>query len=81
MKIADGSCIYTIRLEGCLDSRWSEWLDGMSITCTADGKTILRGEAHDQAALYGLLIKLRDLGLPLIEVTRNNDPAVSTQEA
>jgi hypothetical protein len=52
----------------------------MSITCTPEGETLLRGEVPDQAALYGLLIKLRDLGLPLIEVTRSIDPPISTQE-
>lgn len=63
---------YTIRLEGCLDAHWSEWFDGMSITCTSDGETILSGVVVDQAALHGLLAKISDLGLPLVAVTRQN---------
>jgi hypothetical protein len=57
---------YTIRIKGHLSPRWSEWFDGMSIIHQANGQTLLVGPVDDQAALYGLLLKLRDLGLPLL---------------
>jgi len=57
-----------IRVKGQIDERWSEWLDGLTITHTEEGETLLSGEAPDQAALYGLIAKLRDLGLPLLAV-------------
>jgi hypothetical protein len=60
---------YEIRLKGHLDSRWSAWFDGLSITRCGNGTTIIHGSAADQAALHGLLQKARDLGLPLISVT------------
>ena len=59
---------YEIRLKGHLDSRWSAWFDGLSLTNESDGTTIIHGPVADQAALYGLLQKTRDLGLPLISV-------------
>jgi hypothetical protein len=63
-----------IRVEGRLDKRWSEWLDGLSIAhstgCGAGGETILTGPLVDQAALYGLIAKLRDLGLSLVSLRR-----------
>ena len=59
---------YEIRLKGHLDSRWATWFDGLSLTKESDGTTIIRGPVADQAALYGLLQKTRDLGLPLISV-------------
>ncbi len=59
---------YEIRLKGHLEARWVDWFDDLSVTHEADGTTILTGRAIDQAALYGLLRKLRDLGLPLISV-------------
>ena len=55
-----------IRIEGHLDEDWAEWLDGFSITHTEEGETILSGPARDQTALYGLIAKLRDLGVRLI---------------
>ncbi len=61
---------YEIRLKGHLASRWTAWFDGMALTTTSDGTTVLDGPVVDQAALYGLLNKLRDLGLPLLSVTR-----------
>jgi hypothetical protein len=67
---------YEIRLKGHLDSRWSAWFDGMSLTSESDGTTTIRGPVIDQAALHGLLQKLRDTGLPLISVTQL-DPAIS----
>ena len=59
---------YEIRLKGHLDSRWAAWFDGLSLTNESDGTTIIGGSVADQAALYGLLQKTRDLGLPLISV-------------
>jgi hypothetical protein len=61
---------YEIRLKGHLDSRWAAWFDGLSLTNESDGTTILHGPVADQAALYGLLQKVRDIGLPLVSVTQ-----------
>jgi hypothetical protein len=61
---------YEIRLQGHLDSRWAAWFDGMTLTRHSDGTTVLDGPVVDQAALHGLLRKLRDVGLPLISVTQ-----------
>ena len=60
---------YEIRLKGRLDSRWTAWFDGLTLTHDSDGTTIIRGLVADQAALHGLLQKVRDLGLPLVSVT------------
>lgn len=59
---------YEIRLKGHLDARWADWFDGLSLTHADDGTTILCGPVLDQTALYGLLRKVRDLGLPLVSV-------------
>jgi hypothetical protein len=70
------SCWYEIRLQGRLDQRWSDWFDGLTLTTDQDGTTRLRGPLVDQAALHGVLQRLRDLGVPLISVTRvQPDPA------
>ncbi|MBK8824581.1 MAG: DUF4386 domain-containing protein [Anaerolineales bacterium] len=61
---------YQIRIEGHLGSQWADWFDGFSITLEADGKTLLSGPVPDQPALYGLLRKVRDLGLPLVSVNQ-----------
>ena len=60
---------YEIRVEGHLGTRWTAWFDGLSITTEEDGTTVLRGLVVDQAALHGLLQKLRDVGIPLISLT------------
>ena len=60
---------YEIRLKGHLDSRWAGWFDGLT-TNENDGTTLIQGSVVDQAALYGLLQKLRDMGLPLVSVTQ-----------
>jgi hypothetical protein len=65
----DGSGWYEIRLTGRLDPRWSARFDGMTLT-TGDGFSLLAGRVVDQAALHGLLHQLRDMGLPLVSVTR-----------
>jgi len=61
---------YEIRVAGHLDSRWAAWFDGLSLTRTDDGATVIRGPIVDQAALHGVLQKLRDLGVPLISLTQ-----------
>ena len=60
---------YEIRLGTHLAPRWATWFDGMTLTRAADGTTVLTGPVADQAALHGLLHKVRDTGLPLISVT------------
>jgi len=60
---------YHIRVKGHLDSHWSAWFDNMTISNQANGEALLRGPLVDQAALHGVLIKVRDLGLPLLAVT------------
>jgi hypothetical protein len=62
--------IYRMRVDGHLDQRWSNWFDGLTITHDADGSTSLVGALRDQAALYGLIDKARDLGLTLLAVER-----------
>jgi hypothetical protein len=64
--------IFEIRLQGHLDTRWSDWFEGMTITQTEDGDTVLAGPVADQAALHGLLKKVRDLGLPLLSINPIN---------
>lgn len=60
---------YQIRLQGHLDSHWATWFDGLTLTTESDGTTIIAGPVADQAALHGLLQKVRDVGLPLVSVT------------
>ena len=68
--------IYTIRIKGHLDRKWSDWFDGLQIIHEANGETMLVGEVVDQASLHGLLAKVRDLGLPLIAVMPTALPPV-----
>jgi hypothetical protein len=63
---------YEIRLQGRLDGRWASWFDDLSLTTESDGTTVLRGQVADQAALHGLLQRVRDIGLPLISVIHLN---------
>ena len=60
--------VYEIRVKGHLDSRWSAWFGGLTVTNEANGETVLRGEVVDQAALQGLLSKVHDLQLTLLSV-------------
>jgi hypothetical protein len=62
--------IYQIRVQGHFDRDWSAWFDGMTISNQPNGEAVLLGPLIDQAALYGLLIKIHDLGLPLLAVER-----------
>jgi hypothetical protein len=76
-----GSERYDIRVKGHLEPRWAAWFDGMTLTPEDGGITCIHGPVLDQAALHGLLAKLRDIGLPLISVTHaepgHPDPATS----
>ncbi len=63
-----GAGQYEIRLKGHLASRWSAWFDGLTLTRESDGHTLIEGPVVDQAALHGLLQKVRDTGLPLVSV-------------
>lgn len=60
---------YAIRIKGHLDTRWSAWFDGLTITLEKEGTTLLTGPVADQAALHSLIRRVRDMGLPLVSVT------------
>jgi hypothetical protein len=62
--------LYEICIKGHLDDRWADWFEGLTITLQDNGDTLLTGPVVDQAALYGLLKKVRNLGMPLISVNR-----------
>jgi len=61
--------IYQIRIKGHLGTQWTDWFEGLSITLEDNGEMLLTGPVVDQAALHGLLKKVRDLGMPLLSVT------------
>ena len=65
---------YELRVEGHLAEHWSNWFDGMALSHENDGTTILRGSVTDQAALHGLLAKVRDIGATLVSVKSTNPP-------
>ena len=71
--------LYHIRVKGILDEKWSDWFDGFTITPQADDETLLAGPVADQAALHGLLAKIRDLGLPLLSVQRVEDASLTEE--
>jgi hypothetical protein len=77
---SQGAGRYEIRLKGHLDTRWAAWFDGMTFTHDGDGTTRIHGPVVDQAALHGLLVKVRDVGLPLISVAQvePDDPRLTT---
>jgi hypothetical protein len=77
----DESGLYQIRLKGHLDDRWSDWFGGLTITLEDNGDTLLTGPVIDQAALHGLLKKVRDLGMPLLSVNFVQPGQVKPQEA
>jgi hypothetical protein len=70
---ADRAGRYEIRLKGHLGSRWTTWFDGLTVTNEANGITVISGDVADQSALHGLLQKVRDVGLPLLSVTRTDE--------
>ena len=71
--------VVEIRIKGRIDEHWSGWFEGLRITHIDPGETLLTGEVADQAALYGLLAKLRDLGLALLSVKHvGSDPGQET---
>jgi hypothetical protein len=76
----NGAGWYEIRLKGHLDSRWAAWFDGLSLTQDSGGTTVISGPVLDQAALHGLLQKVRDIGIPLVSVAQvdPDEPDVST---
>jgi hypothetical protein len=62
--------VYQIRIKGHLGREWTDWFEGLTITLESNGETLLTGSVVDQAALHGLLKKVRDLGIPLLSVNR-----------
>jgi len=70
----DQPMVYQIRIKGHLGPQWTDWFGGMTITLEDNGETLLTGPVVDQAALHGLLRKVRDLGMPLISALRVNPP-------
>lgn len=62
--------LYQIHVQGILDEKWKDWFDGFAISWKGQGETVLTGKAIDQAALHGILSKIRDLGLDLLLVRR-----------
>jgi hypothetical protein len=76
---SDQASIYQIRLQGHLGRQWTDWFEGLTIAREENGDTLLTGPVVDQAALYGVLRKVRDLGMPLVSVNRfENDPTDGT---
>ncbi len=64
---------FEFRIDGHLDDRWADWFDGLHLTHEQDGTTVIRCPAIDQAALHGLLRRVRDVGLPIVSVTRSSN--------
>lgn len=80
MEDHHGPGLYEIRLKGHLNNRWAEWFEGMTITREEKGETLIAGWVVDQAALHGLLRRVRDLGLPLLSVIQV-DPKQASRPA
>lgn len=66
----EGAFRYEIRVQGHLDARWMDWMDGLTFVQASDGTTALVGPLADQAALHGVLNRMRDLGIPIVSVRR-----------
>jgi hypothetical protein len=75
-----GATRYQIRLKGHLGAEWTGWFEGLTVTLTGGGDTLLTGPVADQAALHGLLKKVRDLGVPLISVNRAGPNPAETSD-
>jgi hypothetical protein len=73
MNSAQRPLYYEIRVQGLLDARWSEWFDSLHLSIDSAGDTTLAGELPDQAALHGVLARIRDLGLTLLAVRQVRD--------
>ena len=73
--------VYQIRIKGHLGRHWTNWFDGVNITPEDNGNTLLTGQVVDQAALFGLLRKVRDLGLPLLSVICDNSGQADESDA
>jgi hypothetical protein len=71
--------IYRFRVRGHLDDCWSDWFGGLAVQRREDGTTVLVGSVDDQAALHGVIIRIRDLGLPLLSVRRAAEPRGGTR--
>ena len=71
---------YRFRVRGHLDPRWSDWFGGLAIHLQQDGTTLLVGPVVDQAALHGVIARIRDLGLPLLSVRRVAGPHSNTKQ-
>lgn len=73
--------VYQIRINGHLGGQWADWFEGLTITLEDNGDTLLTGEVVDQAALHGILKKIRDLGMPLLSVKPVEPGPQNTSEA
>ena len=71
--------LHEIRIQGHLDEHWTDWLEGLTFTRESDGTTTLRGPLKDQAALHGVLNKIRDLALPIVSVRRVDHSPTTTE--
>ena len=71
--------LHEIRIQGHLERHWTDWLEGLTFTHESDGTTTLSGPLKDQAALHGVLNKIRDLALPIVSVRRMNHPPATAQ--
>ena len=71
--------LHEIRIQGHLDKRWTDWLEGLTFTHESDGTTTLTGPLADQAALHGVLNKIRDLALPIVSVRRVDHSRKTTE--
>ncbi len=77
----DQPVVYQIRIKGHLDPRWTDWFGGLTITLEDNGDTLLTGPVVDQAAMHGLLRKVRDLGMPLLSVIRVEPGQIEAPDA
>ena len=78
MQSAAEDSYYEIRIKGHLDGHWASWFDSMSLTSLANGETVLSGVLPDQSALLGVVLRILDLGMPLLSVQRVEQPSANT---